>query len=157
MSSRSAVHCDGVWHRARRDSARKRTARHIHGVARVDEPGGVPSSTNRAAPGRSSAVGFSLRTTTETVAMGLTQLSERLRSQIAGTMLSSNGASVEVPPPSVSDRPDDAKDDGVAADDDDDDDDNDDEWPVPLLAITISVGLALATGVALAWTRRRAR
>ena len=80
------------------------------------------------------------------------QLSERLRSQIAGTMLSSNGASVEVPPPSVSDRPDDAKDDGVAADDDDDD-----EWPVPLLAITISVGLALATGVALAWTRRRAR
>ena len=85
------------------------------------------------------------------------QLSERLRSQIAGTMLSSNGASVEVPPPSVSDRPDDAKDDGVAADDDDDDDDDDDEWPVPLLAITISVGLALATGVALAWTRRRAR
>ena len=83
------------------------------------------------------------------------QLSERLRSQIAGTMLSSNGASVEVPPPSVSDRPDDAKDDGVAADDDGDD--VDDEWPVPLIAVTISVGLALATGVALAWTRRRAR
>ena len=80
------------------------------------------------------------------------QLSERLRSQIAGTMLSSNGASVEVPPPSVSDRPDDAKDDGVAADDDDDD-----EWPVPLLAIAVSVGLALATGAALAYTRRRAR
>ena len=80
------------------------------------------------------------------------QLSERLRSQIAGTLVSSNGTPVEVTPPSSSERPDDAKDDGVAADDDDDD-----EWPVPLLAITISVGLALATGVALAWTRRRAR
>ena len=80
------------------------------------------------------------------------QLSERLRSQIAGTLVSSNGTPVEVTPPSSSERPDDAKDDGVAADDDDDD-----EWPVPLLAIAVSVGLALATGAALAYTRRRAR
>ena len=81
------------------------------------------------------------------------QLSERLRSQIAGTLVSSNGTPLEVTPPSSSGRPDDAKDDGVAADDDDDDD-----WPVPLLAIAVSVGLALATGAAvLAYTRRRAR
>ena len=81
------------------------------------------------------------------------QLSERLRSQIAGTLVSSNGTPPEVTPPSSSGRPDDAKDDGVAADDDDDDD-----WPVSLLAIAVSVGLALATGAAvLAYTRRRAR